>query len=300
MEEPFAVEASDVTLSLTGLVDGRLIRETEGTDGNDTSLIANFQVSAATQLANRWRVDLSYFGQHASDPATVFGTGDGYTDNAALTVGGHWGTLLAGNVSGLIRAQTRRLRGVGNASLAFDDALGTREDDSAGYRGRFGPWVVGAVFDRDDNSNLGAVFQRPSGTLDRRVALRILEGDHAAADMTEQYDTTTIGVASEVTYACTTLDAGVGLERLSSERPDVRRRLSLGRHSQQAGHADDFAQGALGRSRGRRRSFRGTRQCDLARGLSANLGVNHARAMAAIDNVQFVDIDTTTTAVSLR
>ena len=82
MEEPIAVEFGDVTFSLTGLVDARWSVEAEGNDNTDTSLIGNFQVNALTQLPNRWLVDLSYFGQHASDPTTVLGTGDGYTVNA--------------------------------------------------------------------------------------------------------------------------------------------------------------------------------------------------------------------------
>ena len=73
MEEPLAVEGGDVTVTLTGLVDARLSVDNEDGNETDTGSIANFQVSARTQLPNRWRVDLSYFGQHASDPTTLFG-----------------------------------------------------------------------------------------------------------------------------------------------------------------------------------------------------------------------------------
>ena len=169
MEEPLAIEIGDVTFVLTGLVDARSTVDTEGDDDTDTGLIGNFQVNARTQLPNRLLVDLSYFGQDASGPTTVFRTGDDYTDNAALSVGSYWGTVLGGNVSGTIREQTRRLRGAGNAALAFDDFLGAFEDWSAGYTGRFGPWVVGAVVDEDGGLDLGAIFQRPAGTRDWRL-----------------------------------------------------------------------------------------------------------------------------------
>ena len=139
MEEPLAIEIGDVTFVLTGLVDARSTVDTEGDDDTDTGLIGNFQVNARTQLPNRLLVDLSYFGQDASGPTTDFRTGDDYTDNAALSVGSYWGTVLGGNVSGTIREQTRRLRGAGNAALAFDDFLGRVRGLERGIYGTLRP-----------------------------------------------------------------------------------------------------------------------------------------------------------------
>ncbi len=301
IEEPLAVEVGDVTLTLTGLADVRLTRETEGDDDNNASLLGNFQVGAATQLPNRWRVGLSYFGQHASDPTSVFGTGKGYTDNAALSVGGYWGTVHAGNVSGVVREQTRRLRGAGNASLALDDALGVLEEESAGYTGRFGPWVVGAVIDKDGNPDLGAMFQRPSGNMDWRLSLRASEGQYTAADDSARFDTTAWGVVGEAIYGSTAYDAGLGHERFSSRQPDAERWFLSAGVRTKTGALTFSLEGHWGEIEGEEEvSAALGLQFDLARGLSANLGINHARAAAILGGMEFIDIESTTTALSLR
>ena len=116
LEEPVATEIGDVTLVLNGLLDTALIHDADDGGNAGAGLTANLQVSALTQLSNRWRVGLRYFGQYVADDTADGGSDDDYTDNAALTVGGAWGSVLGGNVSGAIREQTRRLRGAGNAS----------------------------------------------------------------------------------------------------------------------------------------------------------------------------------------
>ena len=299
LEEPLAVEFGDATLVLTGLLDTRWSMDAEGGDA-DAGLVGNFQASARSQLPNRWRVDLSYFGQHASDPTTVFGDGEGYTDNAALSVGGYWGTVSGGNVSGVLREMTRRQRGAGNAALAFDDFLGALADRSGGYTGRFGPWVVGAVVDEDGNLDLGAVFQRPAGARDWRIALRAAEGAYASPDGT-RFETRGLAVVGEVISGSTTVDAGAGYERLSSGGPDVDRQyVSVGVRTK-AGALTLSLEGHVGRVEGQEEASVGFgAQYDIARGLSANLGLNHAKAQVAVDGSPFLDIEETRAALSLR
>ena len=300
MEEPLAFEIGDVTFVLTGLVDARWTVDTEGEDDTDTGYIGNFQVSAGTQLANRWRVNLSYFGQEASDPTTVFGTGDNYTDNAALSVGSYWGTLLGGNVSGAVREQTRRLRGAGNAALAFDDFLGALEDWSGAYTGRFGPWIVGAVVDEDGDLDLGATFQRPAGTRDWRVTLRAAEGVYAPVGG-RRFDTRGFGIVGEVIYGSTTVDAGAGHEHFSSKGPDVERWYAASGIRTKTGALTLSLEGQIGRIEGKDEASAALgAQYDLARGLSANLGVNHAKARVTLDGARFLDIEETKTVLSLR
>ena len=300
MEEPIAVEVGDVTLVLTGLVDARWTSESEGDDDTDTGSIANFQASARTQLPNRWRVDLSYFGQYASDPTTLFGTGDGYADNAALSVGGYWGRVSGGNASGLVREMTRRNRGAGNAALSFDNFLGGLEDRSAGYTGRFGPWVVGAIVDERGNPDLGAAFQRPAAARDWRFAFRATGGAFGSRDE-PRFDTKGLGLVGEIIYASTTLDAGVGYERLSSRGPDLDRRyVSFGMRTK-AGVFSLSLEGHVGRIGGKDEvSAALGGQYDIARGLSANLGLNHAKARVSFNGAPLLDIEETKTVVSLR
>ena len=300
MEEPLALDVGDVTFILTGLVDGRWTVDTEGSNDTDTGFIGNFQLNALTQLANRWRVDLSYFGQHASDPTTVFGTGDDYTDNVALSVGSYWGTVSGGNVSGLVREMTRRLRGAGNAALAFDDFLGALEESSGGYSGRFGPWVVAAAIDEDGDVELGATFQRPAGTRDWRATLRAAEGVFTPAGG-PRFDTRGFGVVGEVIYGSTTVDAGAGYEHFSSTGPDADRWFLSSGVRWKTGALTLSAEGQIGRIEGKdEASAAAGAQYDIARGLSANLGLNHAKAQVTLDGAPFLDIEETKTVLSLR
>lgn len=300
MEEPLAVEVADVTFILTGLVDAQWSIDTEGSNDTDTGLIGNFQATALTQLENRWLVDLSYFGQHASDPTTLFGTGDGYTDNAALSVGSYWGTVSGGNVSGIVRELTRRLRGAGNGALAFDDFLGAPEDRSGGYTGRFGPWIVGAVVDEDGNLDFGAVFQRPAGTRDWRMALRAAEGSFGPRGG-PRFDTKGLSLVGEVIYGSTTLDAGAGHERLSSKELGIDRQyVSVGVRTK-TGAFSLSLEGHVGRIEGKdEASVALGGQYDIARGLSANLGLNHAKARTPLDGIMLLDIEETKAVLSLR
>ena len=128
-----------MTLTLTGLVDAPLTVEFEDDEAVDSGLVGNFQTGALVQLRNRWRVSLSYFGQYASDEAFSSRPDRKYVDNVALSVGSAWGTVAGGNVSGVVREQTRRRRGAGNAALEFDDALGGLDEWGSGYTVRLGP-----------------------------------------------------------------------------------------------------------------------------------------------------------------
>ena len=85
----------------------------------DGGVVGNFQASASTQLPNRWRVNLAYFGQYTDDPELTVDMNDNFKDNVALSVGSAWGTVLGGNISGVVREQTRRLRGAGNAFFSL-------------------------------------------------------------------------------------------------------------------------------------------------------------------------------------
>ena len=301
LEEPIATEIGDVTFLLTGLVDASLTRDTDDDDAGGADLIGNFQLSALTQLSNRWRVGLTYFGQYATDDAPGSGTDDTYTDNAALSVGGVWGTVLGGDVSGVVREQTRRLRGAGNASLAFDDVLGVLEDRGGGYVGRFGPWVVSTVADGDGNFDLGATFQRPAGNKDYRLTLRATEGVYTAADGSGRFDTRAGGVVGELTYGSMSFDAGTGYERLSSNGPDADRWYVSSGVRTKTGVVSLSLEGHFGRIEGEDEvSAAFGLQYDVARGLSANLGLNYAKARVMLDGARFVDTRDSMAVLSLR
>ena len=301
LEEPIATEIGDVTFLLTGLVDTSLTHDTEDDDPTGADLIGNFQLRALTQLSNRWRVGLTYFGQYATDDVPGSGPDDTYTDNAALSVGGVWGTVLGGDVSGVVREQTRRLRGAGNASLAFDDVLGVLEDRGGGYVGRFGPWVVGTVADGDGNFDLGAMFQRPAGNKDYRLTLRATEGVYTAADGSGLFDTRAGGVVGELIHGSMSFDAGAGYERLSSNGPDADRWYVSSGVRTKTGVVSLSLEGHFGRIEVEDEvSAAFGLQYDVARGLSANLGLNYAKARVMLDGARFVDTRDSMAVLSLR
>ena len=301
MEEPLAREAGGVTFVLTGLVDAPLTLDREDDDSLDGGLIANFQLSALDQLPNRWRVGLAYFGQYVTDEALGSGSDDRYSDNAALSVGGFWGTVLGGNVSGVVREGTRRRRGAGNADLAFDDALGGLADVGVGYTVRLGPWVVGVVVDEDADFDLGATFQRPIDDTDFRLTGRVTSGVYVSADGTRRYDSVAVGAVGEVIYGSTSFDVGVGFEDLSSSGPDASRWYVSSGVRRKIGVVSLSLEGHLGRIEGEdERSGALGAQYDLARGMSVNLGVNHAKALVDLGGGSLVDTEDTKAALSLR
>ena len=297
LEEPLAVEIGTATLVLNGVLDSAVTRD--GGAGR-AGLTGNVEIAVLAQLPNRWRVGATWFGQYTASDVFDDDAGGDHTDNAALTVGGVWGTALAGNVSGTVRERTRRLRGAGNAALAFDGFLGGLGDTGGGYAVRFGPWTVAAAADGDGNFDLGAMSQRPHGTRDYRLTLRGYSGEYGAGGG-GRFDTVGTGVVGELIHGSTAFDAGVGYERFTSAGPDADRwyasagirgkagalSLSLEGHYGRVEDSDEIA-AALGV------------QYDIARGLSANLGVNRARLRAAVGGSTFANTDETRTALSMR
>lgn len=301
LEEPVATEIGDVTLVLNGLVDTPVIFDFEEGREVHADFIGNVQFTARTQLANRWRTSLMYFGQYASDRMLANVPEHEYTDNVAFTVGSYWGTVLVGNVSGIVRESSRRLRGAGNASLAFDDVYGGLEDDGGGYHVRFGPWIFGAVLDQDENFDVAAIYQRPTGPRDYRLAVRYTDSRCAPAGSALTLDTRAFSAVGEIIYSSTLWDIGAGYEELREGDIEAERwfvsagarvkkgvlTLSVEGHYGQI-ESDDEISGALGV------------QYDLARGLSVNLGLNYAEASVNTKGVTLLDTKEKQATLSIR
>ncbi len=301
LEEPLATEIGDVTLVLTGLLDASMAAGPDDHDAFDAGVIGNAQVAALAQLPNSWRVSLTYFGQYATGAAIGLRSHEQFIDRGAVSVGSAWGTLLVGDVSGIVREQTRRRRGAGNGVLAFDDVLGHLRDPGVSYLGRFGPWVVSAAADRDGNLDAGAMFQRPAGNRDYRFTLRATDVAHRAADGSGRFDSRSVSAVAEMIYGSTTYDAGVGLERLRViGRESERWFVSAGVRTK-AGVVGMSAAAHVGRIEGQDEfSAAVGLQYDIARGLSANLGLNHARADVAVDGASLMQLEETEAVVSIR
>ena len=307
LEEPLATDVGDVTLTLTGLVEGVWVRGLETAEAEDETFASYLRFHAGTQLPNRWRVSASYLGRYASDPQATPDAGfasrayDNYHDEVALSIGGTWGTLVAGNVSRSLRDQMRRAPGSGAASLAYDDVFGSLKEWSGGYRVRYGPWVLSALVDEDGDFDLGAVYQRPTGTRDYRLSTRYTEGVFASADGLAQFDTKAVSGVGEFIYGSALFDIGVGHERLSSAGLDIDQWFVSSGVRFKVRMVSLSIEGHYGRVEGEpRKSAALGAQYDLARGLSANFGLNYEKAQVDLGGVSLIASNDTKAVVSLR
>ena len=302
VEEAVAVEIGDVTLTLIGAVETRYTAGSDDDEDNGPGLIGSLGAVAMAQLPNRWRVELSYAGQFVSDESLSSEEGKRYTDDAALSVGGVWGTASLGNVSDTVRDQTRRRRGFGSAVLAFDDFHGEPSDRSAGYSGRVGPFVASGMVDDDSNVGLGLTFQRPigNGSRDYRFTFRAGQGAYEAADETSLFTSRGYSVVGEVVYGSTLLDVGLGRESFSSAGVNatrwfissgIRRKIMVWGLSLEGHYGEIEGQGEASAALGI--------QYDLARGLSANFGLNYEDAEVTLGEMKFLDSSGTKAVFSL-
>ena len=294
-EKPLAADLGFTTLVFSATLESKIFDYSGENGENGTAFDGNYQISALTQLSNRWRLGATYYGEDVDDK---------YTDKTTISIGGVWGTLMAGNVSDTVREQTRRQPGAGNASLAFDDFIGKTDDSGVSYAGRFGPWIVSGYADGEGGVDLGAVYQRPQGTKDYRFTLRTISGAHMASNDLGKpiaYDTVGLGIVGELIYGSSIFDAGFGYERFKSEEEKAKRRfVSVGARNKfdnitisLEGHYgaiedDEEVSTALGI------------QYDISRGLSANFGINHSRAKATSSSIRNTDTEETGTILSLR
>lgn len=286
LEEPIATNLGDVTIVLTGLVDLSLSAAGDSEDEDvdlSPGLVGNFEVSAETQLGNRWRVGAAYFGQYASDEFDSFAVSEGYTDNIAGFVGTSFGTVLGGNVSGQVRELTRRRRGVGHAALALDDFSANLRNWGVGYIGRFGPSLIGGAVDDEGNFDLGISYQRPRGQVDYRITGRVLHVGRSSFEEPEAPGTLGIAGVFEATYASSTFDVGLAYENL--DRPEG----SLDRWYVSAGARTQLgpwlfsAEGHYGRAAGQDElSLSAGAAFFVARGLSLNAGANYREIAPAL------------------
>jgi len=300
LEEPIATDIAGVTVEVTGVVDGRvdfdLDDEVDGTSEFEPALLGNFEITASTQLANRWNVGVAYFGQYEVGP-----DGGEYTDNVAGFIGTSWGTVLAGEVSGVVSEQTRRVRGIGNADLQFDGPLGETDNWGGGYVGQFGPARISGVADDDGNFDLGFVWQRPSGPAGYRFAARYTNAEYTAADGISQFDTQAVSGTFEYLYGQSTYNLGVGYEHFDGTAGNADRWFASAGWQRQFGDVTASAEVHYGEIDGQS-EFSGALglRYNLSRGLSLNLGLNHSDGNADVGLVPLLEQKETKATISLR
>ena len=306
LEAPLATGFGDVTLVAKGQVDGVWTFRRE-TDDKDESFIGGFQAGAQTQLPNRWRVRLTYSGRYAADPQDnpdagfVSRVDEDYEDDVALSIGGVWGTVAGGNVSELVREQTRRARGAGAAALSFDDVFGSLEEWSGGYLVRFGPWVLSAVVDEEGNFDIGTMYQRPSGDKDYRLTARYTQGAFTSADGQRRFDTRAVSGVGEFIYGSALFDLGLGYETLSLSGLEFEQWYVSSGVRIKIGVLTLSVEGHYGRVEGEEKTSAALGvQYDMARGLSANFGLNYENARVRLGGVNLIASKGTKAVFSMR
>lgn len=309
LEEPIAIEVGDTTVHLRGLLDVPFTATTKNGEDWDTGgseFIGNFEVSAETQLPNRWNAGVVYFGQY--ETPDIFDTiaarpeeGDHYEDRAAVFVSGAWGTVAAGNVSGLVREETRRTRGIGNGRLAFDGLRGSLSESGVAYVGRFGPTRLSAVVDEDGDFEVGATFQRPLGKRDYRFTGRYAEGTAEVASALDVAETRGVEALAEITYGSSQFDVAVGAEKLDATSFDADRWYTSVGARRKIGTLAVSAEAHYGEVDGQSETSASVGAAfDIARGLSLNLGINYEDAQIDLNGLRLERTGETEAVLSLR
>ncbi|MEM9878080.1 MAG: hypothetical protein AAF862_02245 [Pseudomonadota bacterium] len=309
LEEPLAAALGKVTVTATGVLDAPLgIDLMSGSEQDvNAGFLGNIELAASTQLRNRWNVQVRYFAQYDSDPgASILGLGGGaapdeYSDNVVGVISGAWGSVIGGNTANLVREQTRRLRGAGNGALAFDQTYGQLSDWGGAYVGQFGPARLSAGVDEDGNFDIGASWSRPLGNKDYRFTLRYTNADYVSGDGLAAFDTSSILALGEFTYGSGVYDVGVGYEDLSSAATDLERWYISSGARYKIGALTASLEGHYGRvgDEPEVSAALGV-QYDIARGLSLNVGINHADAQLIQNSVTVIDRKATEALFSLR
>ena len=304
-EAPLATEIDDVTLLLKGTAVGAWTHKRKS-DDSDESFSGGLQAGAQTQLPNRWRVRLSYTGRYATDPQENPDAGfasrvdEEYEDDVLLSVGGAWGTVVSGNVSKAVRGQTRRARGAGASSLSFDDVFGSLADWGGGYLVRMGPWVLSAVVDEEGDFDFGAMYQRPIAERDYRLTARYTQGVFTSADGVRRFDTKAVSGVAELIYGSALFDLGLGYETLSSPGLEFDQWYVSSGVRIKIGVVSLSLEGHYGRIEDVEKTSAALGvQYDLARGLSANFGLNYEDASVSLGGVNLIASKGTKAVLSL-
>lgn len=282
IEGPIAMELGDITFTLSGSMDLESVTQTNARTTMN-NLFSTVELSFNTQLPNRWRVQGLVLGEVSttSNPRRIIDDFD-YVKRLALFVSGTWGRFLMGDLHRLVRGDTRRVSNAGDSYLYFDDFIGKLEQRNGGYRGRYGPWVISAVFDQDSDFDLGFISQRPVGNKDFRFTLRTMKGTFEPLSKTATYATQGSISVGEMIYGSTIFDISIGYEELTPQHSQLGGARVLKRTFLSQGILTKFGmlsasfEAYLGKFDGDKESSASIGvQYDLARGLSANLGWNY-------------------------
>lgn len=296
IEEPLAVEIEDVTFTLRGTIDAPFKIDLKDTKKHSANLQAAFQLGAETQLKNSLRVGAFYGGELNTQTGI-----EGYADRYSIYAGSSKGTLYGGNVSDVLRMQTRRTPGVGNADLSYDDNLGQLNELSLAYLGMFGPTKIGGIVDKEGNFEIGLLFQRPLDDKDHRYSVRYTDSEYRLPDGSTILGSRGINGMAELVYGSTNFSIGTGIERLRSAAISANRVYVTGGTKTKLGAYSLSAEVHYGQIEGSPEiSAALGASYDFARGASLNLGINYKNAKSNVEGLQILDDESAEGILSLR
>ena len=264
-------------------------------------------LSGETRLRNMLTVGASYSARMTNRPGSIASVGgykpEDYSDGAQAFVQGVWGRVTGGAVRGEVDKVNFRSQPAGHAALAFRGSFGRLDKWGGAYSGRYGPAVVALAVDQEGHFDGGLRWSRPVGNKDIGFAVRGTLGTFLPKDRSTRLETTGINVIADAIYGSTLVELVLGYEMLQGNSIDTDRAYAslglhhkvdavtlsiMGHYGQVAGN-DEVAL-ALGA------------RYDIARGLSANAGVNFAKAKARAKHgtVTLVDKDAVEGSASLK
>ncbi len=278
-EEPLAVDVGGVTVSHNHLIDVSAARNFTDKD-SEIKLRGAIEVNAETQTRDALTLGASFHGSYGVGEDRYF------DERVGAYVGGVWGTVAAGDVTGLVREGTRRMRGAGNADLPGDGALGGLEETGVAYRGRYSAIIVTGAADREGNLDVGFSYERPARRVDHRVTARYTRGEYRSADGLDHMNTNAVGLVGEVIHGRLLLDLGIGYEHLDGSIVKADRYYVSSGMNYKKGQVTVSAEGHLESIDGHDSySLAVGSRYDIARGLSVNLGYNYRSSGDRIDGV---------------
>ncbi len=304
LQDPLAVEIGDTTLVLRGSLE-ETAKLNLNTDKVFAGTHAGVELSAQTQLSNQLRLRLSYAGVYDTKPGRIADLGGvepkRYDDRAILSLRGVWGELRGGSTTGIVEEQTERMQPVGKAVLAFDGMLGSLDDWGVGYAGRHGPAVLSMELDRDGDGVAGLRWSRPIGNKDIGFAIRGALGTFVAEDRSVTFDSYGFTALADIIYGSSQIDLTIGLEHLRAGSVGAERYYASLGLQHKIGSMSVSAHAHYGILDGNDEiSFAFGGRYDIARGLSANIGLNYARLHATMDGINVASKDEVEAAASLR
>lgn len=291
IEEPIAFDVFGFTTTYKQLSDVA-VEVDKYKDDADVVTSSFFEVNIERQLPNSLTIGGSYLGAYQNNLS------EEYTSSWAAYVSGVWGAVLIGDVVGVVREDTRRLRGEGNASLEFDDFFGLPDETGAAYRGRYSAFVATGSADDDGNYDLGLSYRRPNEYVDHRFSLRHTKGELLASDGTGFVETKGFAFVNEFVYGSLLVDASIGYERLEGQTRDEDRLFTSFGANLKINALSLSVEGHYGEiADGEEVSFSAGGRFDIARGASLNVGYNYSDIDA---NLASLAEQTSKVIVSLR